>query len=490
MSSDESVKAVKPSAAADRLGARIRRLRRQRGLSQTALAGRLGISASYLNLIEHNRRSVTVPLLLKLAELFELELSDVATGEDDGRLVAELMEVFADPVFDACEVRGGDVRDLVAGNPAIARAIVALHDAWRHAKSDAASLAIRDGDGSEPVPGEPRQPAELVSDFLQAAGNHFPALEAAAERVAHDVALTGEGAVGGLSVFLANAFGVRIAVLPSARGQGAMRRYDPETRTLLLSEMLPGASRAFQMAHQLALLAADEEIDRALDAGGLAEDGEARTLGRIALANYFAGAVLMPYVPFLEAAKALRYDVELLAHRFSMSFEQVCHRLTNLQRPGWRGVPFHMLRTDIAGNISKRISLSGIHIPRHGGLCPRWNVHAAYLRPGTIIAQVSLMPDGEAYFCIARSVRKGTAGHGAPQSWVSIGLGCRLEHARELVYADGMDLASPDVAVPAGVSCRTCPRLDCRQRAFPPVSRRLGLDENVRGPSAWTTPGA
>lgn len=209
---------------------------------------------------------------------------------------------------------------------------------------------------------------------------------------------------------------------------------------------------------------------------------------RIALANYFAAAVIMPYQAFHRAAKANRYDIELLQHRFGTSFEQVCHRLTTLQRPGVRGVPFHLLRTDIAGNISKRFSLSGIHIPRYGGACPRWNVYAAFLQPGTINVQISKMPDGATYFCVARSVRKRGGGYGAPQSHLSIGLGCEIGWARELVYADGIDLDNPELAIPIGVSCRTCTRLDCGQRAFPPAAHQLNMDANLRAVSAYVSP--
>jgi hypothetical protein len=209
----------------------------------------------------------------------------------------------------------------------------------------------------------------------------------------------------------------------------------------------------------------------------------------MAQANYFAAAFLMPYGDFLRRAKASRYDIEMLEHHYGVSFEQVCHRLTTLQRPRARGIPFHMLRTDIAGNVSKRFSLSGIHIPRHGGACPRWNVYSAFLQPGSINVQISRMPDGGTYFCLARTLHKRGGGYGAPQSIMSIGLGCEIGHARELVYADGVDFDNPHVVVPIGASCRTCPRLDCRQRAVPPAARRLNLDENVRGPSAYVSAG-
>ncbi len=472
--------AQKPDAP--KLGGRVRRLRRQEGMSQAALATELGISASYLNLIEHNRRNLTVPLLIKLAERFDLELSEIAES-DEGRLSADLMEAFGDELFGDIDLTNTDVRDLVTSNATVARAILALYDRYRNMRDDAevTGAAVRsegdDGTASD------RLPSEQVSDFLQTRANHFPELEEAAERVNHDSALSGEDTFRAMTTFLSNTFGVRVTDLPADENR-VVRRFDPDSRVLELSSMLPTDSRNFQAAHQIGLLAAEREIDMLVDEGDFTDD-DARRLARIGLANYFAGAFMMPYDAFHRAAKQHRYDIELLQHRFRVSFEQVCHRLTTLQRPRKRGVPFHLLRSDIAGNISKRFSLSGIHIPRHGGACPRWNVHSAYLQPGTINVQISQMPDGATFFCIARTVFKAGAGYGQPRSYLSIGLGCEMSHASELVYAEGIDLDKPERIVPIGVSCRTCPRMDCAQRAFPPVAHALETDENTRGVSAY-----
>ncbi|HKX46602.1 MAG TPA: short-chain fatty acyl-CoA regulator family protein, partial [Planctomycetota bacterium] len=279
-----------------------------------------------------------------------------------------------------------------------------------------------------------------------------------------------------------------VEVGTSDRLGGAVRRMDQAGKRLLLSEILPDASRRFQLAHQVALLTHGELLDR-LAASVRLTSPEARSLARVALANAFAGALLMPYPRFLAEARRVRYDVELLEHRFGASFEQVAHRLSTLNRPGAEGVPFHFVRIDIAGNISKRFSASGIRFARYGGACPRWNVHAAFLTPGVIRTQVSEMPDGQTFFCVARTVRKAGGGFRVPQSRLAIGLGCDIAHAKELVYADGIDLDDRAAAVPVGVSCRLCERLDCRQRAFPPVHHRFEVDEDVRGLSFYYEPG-
>jgi predicted transcriptional regulator len=193
----------------------------------------------------------------------------------------------------------------------------------------------------------------------------------------------------------------------------------------------------------------------------------------------------MPYEPLLEAARAERYDIELLAHRFGTSFEQVCHRLTSLRRPGREGVPMHLIRIDMAGNISKRFSASGIRIARFSGACPRWNIHSAFLTPGMIRVQLSRMPDGHVYFCIARTIRSDRGGYNVPHTVQAIGMGCEVERARELVYSDGVDLDHADGVVPVGVTCRLCEHLDCPQRAFPPLLHPLRVNENVRGVSFY-----
>jgi predicted transcriptional regulator len=280
---------------------------------------------------------------------------------------------------------------------------------------------------------------------------------------------------------------VEVEVAPAAALEGAVRRFDPATRRLTVSEVLPQASLVFQLAHQVALLRADELIEPEL-ANARLEDPAALPLARLSLASYFAGAVLMPYEPFLDAAREGRYDIELLEHRFRASFEQVCHRLSTLGRPGNSGVPLHFVRIDIAGNISKRFSRSGIRFARYSGSCPRWNVHSAFLTPGAIRTQLSVMPDGARFFCVARTVRKAGGGHRIPQSRMAIGLGCELSHAREFVYSDGLDLGSEESIVPIGTACRLCERMDCRQRAFPPMHQQLVVDEHVRGLTAYANP--
>jgi predicted transcriptional regulator len=269
--------------------------------------------------------------------------------------------------------------------------------------------------------------------------------------------------------------------------RGALRRFDPERKLLSLSEVLRRGSRNFQLAYQIGLLTQGAIIDRIADDPLLTTE-ESRASARVALANYFAAAVLMPYKPFFAAAQKERYDIELLGHRFRASFEQTCHRLTTLRRPRAEGIPFHMLRVDIAGNMSKRFSASGLRIPRFSGACPRWNVFGAFLTPGMIRTQLSQMPDGQIFFGVARTVRKESGGFKGPRPQYAISMGCDISDAGRMVYADGLDLSSRDAVVPVGPSCRLCERMDCEQRAYPPLHHPFPIDENRRGVSFYAPP--
>jgi predicted transcriptional regulator/DNA-binding XRE family transcriptional regulator len=464
------------------LGAKIRALRRQKALTQAQLASRLGISASYLNLIEHNKRSLSAPLLIKIAEIFDLDLRTLSS-ESHARVIADLMEVFGDPLFEAHDVTNQEVRDLCAATPTAARAVLALYQAYRATREASESLAATLSEGALEGMDSSHLPTEEVSDLIQQHRNHFPELEDGAAALWSEARLDGDYLYTSL-VRCLRGLGVDVRIVRTADMHGAMRRYDPDAKALLLSEVLRRGSRNFQLAYQIGLLTQAPTLDRFAADPHLTSESS-RALARVALANYFAGAVLMPYVPFLEAARTERYDIDLLGHRFRASFEQTCHRLTTLRRPGSEGVPFHMVRVDIAGNISKRFSASGLRFARFSGACPRWSVFEAFTTPGLIRTQLSQMPDGAAYFWIARTVSRESGGWHAPRSMVAIGLGCEASRAKELVYADGIDLENREVMVPVGITCRLCERMDCEQRAFPPLQHPLRVNENVRGLSFY-----
>lgn len=471
------------------MGVRLRRLREERGLTQVALARALDISASYLNQIEQNQRPLTVPVLLKINAVFGVDVQRFS-DDDEARLIAGLRDVLADmPAGAAADaVSLAEIRELAASMPAVARALLALHRGRREAHERLEALSAHYGDergGAAGAAHAPPMAYEEVRDFFFARHNHIAELDDAAERLAGQWRLAPGAPEAGLRQRLERAHGVRVSLpaegLPGngqdGAGEAMQRSFDAAARVLYLSPALRPAQRAFQMATQLAFLEVPQELQRIVEAAQLSGDA-ARALARIGLANYFAGALLLPYAPFLQSAEALHYDIERLEQRWGVGFETVCHRLSTLQRPGARGVPFFFIRVDRAGNISKRQSATHFHFSKIGGTCPLWNVYEAFAQPGRIVRQLARMPDGRAYLWIARTVARSTGGWGAPGKTFSVALGCDVQHAPQLVYARGLDLADPDAPVPIGMGCKVCERTACPQRAFPPMGRALEVDEN------------
>ncbi|MFC9028569.1 short-chain fatty acyl-CoA regulator family protein [Streptomyces arboris] len=461
--------------------AKLRRLRRERGMNQVELARALGLSTSYLNQIEHSRRPLTAPVLLRIAEVFGVD-PEFFSEADEERLATDLRAALGD---EACgtQVPLEEAADVARDHPEVARALVALHHRYRDAAERVVALAPPQ-DGESLLAAEPH---DEVRDFFYAHHNHFDALDAVAERTASDL---GTGSAGrtadALKERLAARHGITVVVTDPERAADA-RRFDPDSGLLLLSPWLSEAQRAFQLATQLALLEHGSLLDTLVAGGELASEQaaglaseQAVGLARIGLANYFAGALLMPYTAFHRAAEELRYDIELLQARFGVGFETVCHRLSTLQRTGDRGVPFSFLRIDRAGNISKRQSASDFHFSRLGGTCPLWTVYEAFSAPGRILTQVAEMPDGKRYFWVARTVTRGGFGHRAPRADFAVALGCELRHAHRLVYAEGLALDDPRSVTPIGLGCRICERQDCAQRARPPAGGRLAVDPDRR----------
>jgi hypothetical protein len=467
-----------------RLGAKVRTLRRKEGLSQTDLAARLEISPSYLNLIEHNQRPLPAHLLVRVAQTFHVDLATFA-DDSQARLAGDLQEIFGDAMFEDHALTTNDVRE-IAENATVSRAVIALYHAYRAQTESVRALAAKVYDGRDFAGVNPAHlPSEEVNDVVQHNMNYFPELEAAAEDVARRAQIDRADLYGSMIAYLRRTHGIKVVLTPVGRDRVTVRRYDPGQRLLSLSEVLPPWSRHFQLAHQIGLLDAAAVIDAVIGRSqSHLTTPDSIKLCRIALANSFAAAFLMPYDDFLQFAGDVRYDIELMQHHYTASWEQVCHRLTTLRKPGASGVPFHFVRVDIAGNISKRFSGTGIRFARFSGSCPRWDVHAAFLTPGRVRTQLSKMPDGTAYFCVARTIRK-SFGYASGDALMAVGIGCPVNDARSIVYADGYDLDNLDAAVPIGTTCRLCERLDCDQRAFPPLQHGIVVDENIRGRSFY-----
>ncbi|MGL4236809.1 helix-turn-helix domain-containing protein [Tabrizicola sp.] len=449
-------------------GVKLREIRGRLGLTQKVFADKLSVSLPYLNQMENNHRPVSAAVVLALAQEFGLDVTELTVGESE-RLVTDMREALADPVFSSQAPPVADLRLAASNAPALARAFLDLHRAYRQTHERLASLD--EALGREDAALRPSA-WEEVRDFFHYCDNYLDAVDRAAEHFASPA--TNEKAIENLAQDLFRRSGISLHYSDTA----PLRHYDPAARRLDISARASGPSQRFQLLHQVALLTQNDLLEATLDLARFSTP-EARDIAKIGLANYFAGAALLPYRAFLAAAQEVRHDLERLADRFGASIEQVAHRLSTLQRPGAKGIPFFFVRVDQAGTITKRHSATRLQFARFGGACPLWNVHRAFETPGQFLRQLAETPDGVRYLCLARDVSKPAGAFLAPVRRYAIGLGCEVQHAGQLVYSDGLDLKGR--FEPIGISCRICERTACHQRSVPPLEGRLRVNPNARG---------
>ena len=488
---DNSKKAIiKNSNVADlkktnlKIGPKIKAFRRQLGIQANKLSEQIGISASYLNLIESGKRNVDSNLIIKICSELRINVSDL-TSKSDLNLENDISELLSDEIFEDLDILGPEVKDLVASNPKMAKALIKLGDNFKQKDHDIVNK-VENISGKIIDSRRAAFPGEVIADFLQENKNYFPKLEEFANDIFQEVKQNNRTRYIALCEFLKRKYGVQVKDVIPEEGKPFSKIYKEKEKVLLLSDYISLETKKLYAAAQIAHIGAKDQINFYLSNFKFPSN-EAKELSRIALLNYCGAAILMPYELFHKECKNLKYDLELLQNTFATSFEQVAHRVTCLQDPKLPGIPFHFLRVDVAGNISKRLSLSGIEIPRYGGACPRWNVYSAFSRPGVIQAAVSKMSNGEKYVCIARTVEKGVGRYGQKKSMLSIGLGCEAKYAKDFIYTENLDLNDKKSELPIGVSCRTCDRLDCSQRAFPPLHKKFDVDVNARGVSVYVS---
>lgn len=451
-------------------GAKLRETRLAKGLTQRAFAQTVGVSVSYLNQMERNNRPISAAVMLKLVQEFGFDIRTLSADESD-RLVADLAEAVADPVFGAVPVQPVDLQLVATNAPGLARSLLALYRSHREMSERFAALNETLGALGHDTAATPW---EEVRDFFHYCGNYVDAVDRAAEHFASEAGFEGADMLRAGADWLEQRHGVLLQI-----DDGPIRRFDPVARTLSVGRHAGAQTMAFQLAHQVALLEYGELIDATLDLAEFSTD-EARAVARIGLANYFAGAAILPYGRFGNEAAGLRHDLDALALKMGASYEQIAHRLSTMQRPGARGVPFFFVRVDQAGTITKRHSATRLQFARYGAACPLWNVHRAFETPGRWLRQLAETPDGTRYLCLAREVSKPAASFRSPTRRYAIGLGCETRHAGEVVYADDLDLGRDATFEPIGVSCRICEREACHQRSVPPMKHAIKVDHDRR----------
>ncbi|MDX8522776.1 helix-turn-helix domain-containing protein [Mesorhizobium dulcispinae] len=450
------------------LGPRLRRLRKDLGLTQAMMASDLEVSPSYVALMEGNQRPVTAEILLRLAKTYKIDMSTLA---DDSRpeLIARLQSTIKDPIFADIDMSPLEVVDVLSSFPGFVEAMLRLYTTYKEEQlvlADQRQLAFDKGLD------EAADPVSEVRRFLVARRNCFPSLDIAAEKLAAAVAESGS-----LAAYLMQRHHLRVRRIPTEIMPGSVRRLDRHRREVLLDDALDIASQNFQLAQQLAYLEFDDDIASLVQEGNLTTEN-ARRLGHRALAGYFAAAVVMPYTRFAKAVEARRYDVEALARQFGTSFEQTAHRLTTLQKPGQERIPFFFIRVDAAGNVSKRLDSANFPFARHGGGCPLWTLHQVFSSKRTVVTQWLDLPDGQRFFSIARTVSSGGGAFGVPRVDRAVALVCDASHAERLIYFQ--HYSQPIVPTPIGITCRLCQREGCTSRSEPPIGRQIMPDHYRR----------
>ncbi len=451
-------------------GHRVRSLRRKLGLNQAVLAESLNISVSYLSQIESGDRPLTTAVLAALASHYPADWAAIDPS-DDRSLFVGVMAACDDPsVGDPLSDRHG-VERVLRQHPRIAQRLQALHQAYQRRLEQ---LRILD-ESIEVDSGHARRlPWEEVRDWFHVQQNYIDEIDRAAEQVAAE--LRGGNPIARFEDRLLHRHGI---IVESTASDMLLRDYDG-AGILRVDRAQPIETTLFSLAYQVARFEFGDVISV------IAESGMASTTGRnllsAGIANYAAGALLMPYTDFREAALTYRHDVDRLRQRFGTSFEQTCHRLSTLQRPGALGLPVFFCRVDMAGNITKRHSATALQFARFGGACPLWIVHEAVAIPDRVLVQRAETPDGVRYVSMAKGLVKASGSYLRPPRRYAVALGCEEKYARDFIYADGLGGAA---ATPIGSSCRICPRPDCDQRAFPPAGSEISIDPDQRGVTAY-----
>lgn len=457
------------------IGPRLRQLRREHKQTQAEMAKALGVSAAYVNLLENNQRSLSVKMLMALSDAYRVDWRDLIKDESSTRLT-DLRNAVQDPIFGGSAPDLQELRAAIDHAPKVVGHFLKLYSSHRSALQKMMRL------GSERMPENllSSAPETIIHDFFRNHANYFDALEKSAEKLRAAEPCDADDVYAVLKARLRAVHGIEVRTAPVEEMSHALRIYDEAESVVHLSEALDHQNRVFQLAHVLCLVELPEVLESLTANSGIrSESGVARC--HVELANYFAAAFLMPYEPFHAAAERSRYDVDRIAAAFGVSFEQVCHRLTTLQREGARGVPFFFLRVDKAGNVTKRFNATSFNLAEYGGACPVWNIHTSFRTPGVIVPQFVELPDGERFFTISRTTDRPVFSRDTQDRRLALSLGCELKHAHRLGYTAAFNMEDEGLFSPIGINCHLCPRQACSQRAHQPLFTELPIDTKRRG---------
>ncbi|MEL6598344.1 MAG: short-chain fatty acyl-CoA regulator family protein [Pseudomonadota bacterium] len=463
------------------VGPRLRQLRRERGQTQSEMAKALGVSAAYVNLLENNQRSLSVQVLMSLSDAYGVDWRDLLT-DDSAETLADLRAALRDPMFEGRLPDLQELRGAIDHGPGVVRQFLSLYKGYRELSDRL--MRMSQIVGHDPAGVADASPESVIHDFFRASRNHFPELEAAAERLRAEASIVPDELYSSFKRRMQTILGIEVVPRSMAEMPDTLRDYDEAAGRLYLSDALDHPNRVFQLVHMTGLVEHSSTIASLVERSGF-DQPRVKARLRVELANYFAAAVLMPYDEVLEAARSCRYDLDYLAAVFGVSFEQVCHRITTLQREGARGVPFFFLRVDRAGNVTKRFNATAFQLAEYGGACPRWNIHLAFRNPGSILPQFVELPEGDRFLTMSRTVDRPRTGRSAMEHRLVVSLGCGEEHAGDICYGLPFQRSDPDLFTPIGINCHLCPRTACSERAHQPIHLELPIDERRRGQTRY-----
>ncbi|MCF6445065.1 short-chain fatty acyl-CoA regulator family protein [Nereida sp. MMG025] len=461
------------------IGPQLRSLRQAHNQTQSDMARKLGVSSAYVNLLENNQRSVSVKVLMALSEAYGIDARDLVKDSPASQL-SELRARVRDPIFSGDEPDLVELRAALDHTPKLVSFFLQLHENHHSVLETIRKFSA--GDVPEDV--QDLRPESAIHNFFRDHSNHFPVLEDAAEAARAAVGGPPEDLFFSLKRYLKHAFGIDVVVADVDVMDQTLREFDRLQGRVMLSEALDPVNRNFQLAHVLAFVSSGEALNDLVEGAKITTD-QGRERCRVELANYFAAAFLMPYDAIYQMAETTRYDIDRIATHFGVSFEQVSHRLTTLQRKGAKGVPFFFLRIDTAGNVTKRFNATSFALAEQGGACPVWAIHSAFANPDVIVPQFVEMPDNGQFFTVSRTTNRPVVSRHSQARRLVVTLGCAREHVRRIGYAAPFNLDDLTDIAKIGINCHICPRRDCSQRAYEPLHVRLPLDANRRGSTRY-----
>lgn len=464
------------------VGTRLRQLRRENKQSQAEMAKSVGVSTAYINLLENNQRSLSVKVLMSIADAYGVDWRDLL-HEGSDRLLADLNTAIQDPLFNTAQPDIQELRLAVDHAPKLVENFLLLYRSHTNVIERVMQTGDQYTDGAVLT-----SPEAIVHDYFRSHSNYFSILEDYAEKLRNENPCEPDDVYYQLKTRLRERHAIDVSTAPIEKMDRSLRIYDKQGSRIILSEALDFPNRTFQLAHMLGLIECDSQIETLT--ADIVSDSNATTdtpndAGKVRcqveLANYFAAAYLLPYSQFKSAAESLAYDINRLCKTFGVSFEQVCHRLTTLQRKGDSGIPFFFIRVDRAGNVTKRFNASSITIAEYGGACPVWDLHASFSNPGTILPQFVELPDGKRFFTISRTADRPAYSRDSQARRQALSLGCELSHVDNIGYARPFNQSDDQLYGKIGINCRICPRQSCAQRAHNPLGVELSIDPSRRG---------